>query len=115
MDASNPAPEHLSTPGNQALDENPGALPGGWVAYLLRCSDGTFYAGCSNNVAKRLRVHGAGQVKYTRGRLPVELVFVTPEPSRGAALSTEAAIKRLPRALKMALGEQKGCAKVRRT
>ena len=44
------------------------------TAYLLRCCDGTYYAGWTNDLPKRVRVHQAGKgAKYTRARLPVEL------------------------------------------
>ena len=45
-------------------------------AYLLRCADGTLYAGWTNDLDKRLRTHQAGKGgKYTRARLPVELYY----------------------------------------
>ena len=40
-------------------------------AYLLRCADGTLYAGWTNDPAARLEAHNEGRgAKYTRGRLP---------------------------------------------
>ena len=45
-------------------------------AYLVRCADGTLYTGCTNDLDRRLRAHQAGRgAKYTRSRLPVELVY----------------------------------------
>ena len=74
-----------------------------WSVYLLRCADGTLYAGATSDMDKRLVAHGKGRVKYTRGRLPVLLAYVEPVGGKGAALSREAAIKRLRRKQKEAL------------
>jgi putative endonuclease len=75
----------------------------GWSVYLLRCADGTLYCGVTNDVARRLAAHGRGRVKYTRGRLPVELAHIEPAADKGAALRREHACKRLSRAAKLAL------------
>jgi putative endonuclease len=76
----------------------------GWQAYLLRCRDGTLYAGATNDLAARLARHASGKgARYTRSRLPVELVFAVRVRDRGAALRREAALKRLDRAAKLAL------------
>jgi putative endonuclease len=76
----------------------------GWCVYLLRCGDGTLYAGATNDLAARLARHAAGRgARYTRSRLPVELVWVARVRGRGAALRREAAVKRLTRAEKLAL------------
>jgi putative endonuclease len=74
--------------------------------YMLACRDGTLYTGWTNDIEKRLRAHNAGNgagAKYTRGRRPVTLVYTEVLPERGAALTREAQIKRLPRAKKLAL------------
>ena len=43
-----------------------------YFVYLLRCSDGTLYTGCTNNLDRRLAAHNAGKgTKYTRSRRPV--------------------------------------------
>ncbi|WP_336648478.1 GIY-YIG nuclease family protein [Microbacterium sp. MMO-10] len=45
-------------------------------AYILRCSDGTFYAGSTKDLVRRLEQHAAGEgAAYTRRRLPVTLVW----------------------------------------
>lgn len=75
-----------------------------WVVYMLRCRDGSLYTGITNDLDRRLTVHRSGKASaYTRSRLPVRLVYSERRVSRGAALSREAAIKRLPRAAKLAL------------
>jgi len=75
----------------------------GWLVYIVRCADGTLYTGCTIDLERRLRCHGRRQVKYTRSRLPVELLYREPVPGRSAALRRELAIKRLPRSQKLAL------------
>jgi predicted GIY-YIG superfamily endonuclease len=75
-----------------------------WQVYILRCADGTLYTGITNDLARRLRQHRAGRAsRYTRSRLPVELVHSEPARHRRAALRREAAIKALPRAQKLTL------------
>ena len=76
----------------------------GYLVYILRCGDGTLYTGCTNDLDRRLRAHQAGRgAKYTRSRLPVELVYREAAPDRSAALRREAAIKRMDRRAKLAL------------
>lgn len=78
--------------------------PAGWAVYLLRCRDGSLYCGATNDLARRVAAHGAGRgARYTRSRLPVELVWAEPARDRGAALRREAAVKRLDRSAKLAL------------
>ena len=72
-----------------------------WVVYVLRCADGTLYTGVTNDLARRLARHRAGRAsRYTRGRLPVELVWRERRPDRSAAQRREAEIKGLTRAAK---------------
>ena len=76
----------------------------GYLVYILRCGDGTLYTGCTNDLPRRLQAHQSGRgAKYTRSRLPVELVYQEAVPDRSAALRREAAIKRLDRRRTLAL------------
>lgn len=77
--------------------------------YLLRCRDGSLYAGAAVDLGKRLREHRAGRAsRYTRSRLPVELVWSREVASWGEALREEARVKRLRRAAKLALCNELG-------
>ena len=77
-----------------------------WV-YILRCADGTLYTGTAADVDRRAAVHNRGKgAKYTRSRLPVEVVYRESCPHKGAALSREYAIKQLSRRDKLALISQ---------
>ena len=72
--------------------------------YLLRCGDGSLYTGSTTDLSRRLAAHRSGRgAKYTRSRLPVELVYWEEAPDWSAALRREAAIKRLSRQKKLAL------------
>ena len=75
-----------------------------WYVYLLRCGDGSLYAGSTNDMSRRLAAHQQGKgAKYTRSRLPVELVYQEEAPDQSAALRREAAIKRMTRQQKLKL------------
>jgi putative endonuclease len=72
--------------------------------YVLRCGDGTLYTGATNDLAARVARHAAGKgARYTRARLPVELVWSERASDRSAALRREAALKRLTRREKLAM------------
>lgn len=77
-----------------------------FFTYLLECGDGTYYAGWTTDLQKRLETHNAGLgAKYTRARLPVILRKTWDFDTRNEAMRFEAHIKRLPRAKKQALLE----------
>ena len=67
-------------------------------AYIVKCSDGTYYTGYTNDLEKRLLAHNAGKgAKYTRNRLPVEMVYFEEYEDKSEAMKREYAIKRLAR------------------
>ena len=73
-------------------------------AYLLQCADGTLYGGYTTDLQKRLAAHNSGKgAKYTRSRLPVELVYWEECPTKEAAMSREWQLKHLPREKKLEL------------
>lgn len=41
--------------------------------YLLKCSDGGPYTGCTNDLKDRIKRHQLGYVQSTKNRLPVQL------------------------------------------
>ena len=72
--------------------------------YILRCADGTYYCGWTNNIEKRLASHNAGTGgKYTRSRRPVELVYLEEHATKEEAMSREWHIKQLTRPQKETL------------
>lgn len=75
-----------------------------YYVYILQCRDGSLYTGSTSDPARRLRTHNLGKgAKYTRSRLPVELVYQEEVPDWPSALRREAAVKRLTRPEKLAL------------
>ena len=81
-----------------------------WSVYVLRCADGSYYTGVTNNLTRRLDTHRAGKAsKYTRGRLPVRLACALGSwTTRGPALQLEARIKAMTRLQKRALIHHEG-------
>ena len=76
------------------------------VTYILKCSDNSLYTGWTNDIKHRLKMHkeGIGAI-YTRGRGPVELVYLEEFDTKQEAMSKEAKIKRLTRKEKLLLIE----------
>lgn len=75
-----------------------------FYVYLLQCADGTLYTGYTDDPVRRTRVHNAGKgAKYTRSRLPVELVYQERCSDKSAALRREYAIKQMTRQQKLNL------------
>jgi predicted GIY-YIG superfamily endonuclease len=53
-----------------------------WFVYMVRCADGSLYTGIAKDVARRCQQHNDGTAsRYTRSRLPVELVTKRPTPT----------------------------------
>ena len=74
-----------------------------WI-YILRCHDDTLYTGYTTDPMRRLEVHQNGKgAKYTRSRLPVELIYQEELEDKSSALQREAAIKKLSREEKLQL------------
>ena len=75
-----------------------------FFVYILKCKDGSFYTGITNNLKKRLTNHknGTGS-KYVRSRLPFELVYSEEVQNKSEALKRELKIKGLSRKEKMKL------------
>ncbi len=65
---------------------------------MLKCSDGSLYTGYTVNMEKRLEDHNKGVAsKYTRSKLPVEIVYYEEFSTKSEAMKREAAIKGLSR------------------
>ena len=75
-----------------------------YSCYLLKCVDGSYYCGISNNVDGRVLVHNRGKgSKYVRSRLPAVLVYVERCGSKVDALRRERQIKSMNRQQKIQL------------
>ena len=70
--------------------------------YVLRCADDSLYTGYTTHLEKRLATHNAGKgAKYTKTRLPVELIYFETFNHKNAAMSAEAKFKRKTRQQKL--------------
>ncbi len=75
-----------------------------WSVYIVACADETYYTGVARSVAARVIAHNRGRgARYTRGRLPVRLLYQEIELTKSEALRREIAIKRLTRREKESL------------
>lgn len=75
-----------------------------WKLYILRCSDGSLYTGITVDVEARFAQHSSGTgAKYTRGRGPLELVYVEQCRDHSHALKREYQVKSLSKNDKLAL------------
>ncbi len=64
--------------------------------YMLKCKDGTYYTGYTNDLEKRVKAHNEGKgAKYTKGRGPVELIYYEEYEDKSVAMRREWEIKRL--------------------
>jgi putative endonuclease len=67
-------------------------------AYMVQCKYGTYYAGWTNDVDKRMAVHHSGKgAKYLRGRGPIKLVYKEKCATAKEAQDKEREIKKLSR------------------
>lgn len=74
-----------------------------WV-YILQCNDNSLYTGWTTDPDARLAVHNAGKgAKYTKPRLPVQIVYRERLADKNEALRRECEIKSMSRAQKLAL------------
>jgi putative endonuclease len=62
--------------------------------YVLRCGDGKYYYGCTNDLIQRLGKHRRGLVKSAKWRLPVNLTYFEEHTTLDQARQRERAFKR---------------------
>ena len=77
-----------------------------WFVYLVRCSDGSFYAGVTTDLERRVRQHNGeivGGATYTRARRPVVLAWYEVCEDRSVAQRREYSVRRLSRREKQRL------------
>jgi predicted GIY-YIG superfamily endonuclease len=76
---------------------------GFWV-YILRCADGSYYTGHTDNLEHRVSQHKSGEIlSYTAIRRPIELVFSQECTTREEAIAAEQQIKGWSRKKKEAM------------
>jgi putative endonuclease len=66
-----------------------------YYCYLARCNDGSLYCGYCKDINEREDTHNEGAgAKYTRARLPINIVYFEVFQTRSAAMKREAEIKK---------------------
>ncbi|OGU27710.1 MAG: hypothetical protein A2057_02560 [Ignavibacteria bacterium GWA2_35_9] len=74
-----------------------------WI-YILKCSDGSYYTGCTTNLERRIQEHNFKRYDgYTSTRLPVKLVYSQQFSDINDAIAAERKIKGWSRKKKEAL------------
>ncbi|MBN2482785.1 MAG: GIY-YIG nuclease family protein [Candidatus Omnitrophica bacterium] len=74
---------------------------GKFYVYILKCNDGAYYTGYTNDLNRRVEEHNAAKAsRCTRARLPVELVWRKEYTYLKNAMREESRIKRMTRAQK---------------
>jgi putative endonuclease len=64
-----------------------------YFAYILECSDLSFYVGKTTNLERRLYEHNSGFTPYTKNRKPVKLVYSERFDNLNDAIKREKEIK----------------------
>ena len=65
-----------------------------FYTYLLRCSDGSYYVGHTDNIEYRIAQHQSGEIAgHTSKRLPVTLLRTESFLTREEALAAEMQLK----------------------
>ena len=71
----------------------PAPRRGKFYIYVLRCSDGSFYIGQTDNIPRRLQQHEMAEVSWTSKHLPVEIIHWEEFDSREDGVKREQDLK----------------------
>jgi predicted GIY-YIG superfamily endonuclease len=75
-----------------------------WYLYILKCADGSYYIGHTNDLALRIQRHNSSRAaKWTASRLPAKLVYKESYQNEQEAMLRERQLKNWSRAKKEAL------------
>ena len=95
---------HTPFVSSEVETRHPGRLPLPFWCYILRCVDGSYYTGHSDDLERRIAQHTSGETGgYTATRRPVHLIWAEEFPTRDEALESELRAKKWSRAKKEAL------------
>ncbi|GKV57827.1 UPF0213 protein YazA [Sporosarcina sp. NCCP-2222] len=68
------------------------------IFYVLECKDGSYYAGYTNDLARRIQAHNDGKgAKYTRAKRPVRCIYSETFDNKREAMQAEYRFKQLSR------------------
>ncbi|MFP8487992.1 GIY-YIG nuclease family protein [Gracilimonas sp. Q87] len=74
---------------------------------MIRCTDGSLYAGCTNHIIRRWHQHRKGTgARYLRAHPPERMVYVEETADQSTACKREYVIKQFSKQDKEALIEQ---------
>src|SRR3989338_8454009 len=77
---------------------------GQYFVYMVRCTNGAYCTGSTNNLEARIKLHSSGHgVKYLRGNGPVRLVYAKAYRYYKRAVQGEGRLKKRSRREKEAL------------
>ncbi|GAB4323772.1 MAG: hypothetical protein Kow00127_16490 [Bacteroidales bacterium] len=71
----------------------PKPIAGEYCIYVLKCADGSFYKGQTNNFPRRMKEHNNGKVSWTSKKLPVEVIHWETFKTNEEALKREQYLK----------------------
>ena len=79
-----------------------------YYVYMLRCFDGTFYTGITNNIDRRWHEHDSGYdpTCYTYTRRPLRLVYAGDFATPAEAINFEKQVKRWSHKKKRAFADR---------
>lgn len=78
-----------------------------WFCYMVRCADGSFYVGITDNVDERVQEHNRGfGARFTKSRRPVELFWSQGFPDIFSARRREVELKGWSREKKLRLVQE---------
>ncbi|MFH0948457.1 MAG: GIY-YIG nuclease family protein [Elusimicrobiota bacterium] len=67
-----------------------------FYVYIVKCTNGSYYTGYTNNLENRIKLHNNGSgAKYLRGKLPVKLIYAKKYKYYKTALNEERRIKQM--------------------
>jgi len=80
-----------------------------YYVYIIRCEDGSFYTGYTQDLEKRMKLHEEGKGgRYTQMYKPKKLVYYEIFKSRADAMRRERSIKNLTHDQKLELIKSNG-------
>ena len=72
-----------------------------WFVYIIRCTDGSLYTGCTNHIIRRWHQHLRGKgARYLQAHEPQSMVYIEEQPGRSEACKREYEIKQFSKAAK---------------
>lgn len=85
-----------------------------WIMYVVRCSDGSLYAGITTDLKRRVYEHNSTKkgARYTRSRRPVHVAYSHRCRDRSEAMVSENGFKRMSKQEKEEFIEEFGNGKL---